>query len=89
MNVTSLIQNYNFTIVHQLICLCFQELHKHKIKISESAMDILMTRANKVIQQAIRDNVKLVFDPSIGQPPKEEEYNLLPHPVSEKMKSFV
>ncbi|XP_042857897.1 leucine-rich PPR motif-containing protein, mitochondrial-like isoform X2 [Penaeus japonicus] len=58
----------------------FEELHKHKIGISESGVDILMTRANKVIQQAIRDNLKIVYDPSLGNPPKEEEYNLLPHP---------
>ncbi|XP_037781844.1 uncharacterized protein LOC119578179 [Penaeus monodon] len=58
----------------------FEELQKHKIRVSESAVDIMMTRTNKVIQQAIRDNLGLVFDPSVGQPPKEEEYNLLPHP---------
>ncbi|XP_047468526.1 leucine-rich PPR motif-containing protein, mitochondrial-like [Penaeus chinensis] len=65
--------------VHQIRPL-FEELHKRNIRVSESAVDILMTRTNKVIQQAIRDNLRLVFDPSVGQPLKEEEYNLLPHP---------
>ncbi|XP_063589389.1 leucine-rich PPR motif-containing protein, mitochondrial-like [Penaeus indicus] len=55
--------------VHQIRPL-FEELHKRNVRVSESAVDILMTRASKVIQQAIRDNLRLVFDPSVGQPPE-------------------
>ncbi|XP_071537596.1 leucine-rich PPR motif-containing protein, mitochondrial-like isoform X2 [Panulirus ornatus] len=60
----------------------FKELWKNKIGISESSADLLMTRSNRSIQEAIRNNISIILDPKLGHPPKEQEYNILPHPKS-------
>nr|UHY14113.1 LRPPRC [Cherax quadricarinatus] len=60
----------------------FEELRKNDVTISESSADLLMTRSNRSIQEAIRNNINIILDPRMGQPPKEQEYNILPHPRS-------
>ncbi|KAG7174049.1 Leucine-rich PPR motif-containing protein-like 1 [Homarus americanus] len=64
------------------ICPLFEELRKNNIGISENSADLLMTRSNRSIQQAIRNNISIILNPKMGQPPKEQEYNILPHPKS-------
>nr|XP_045597235.1 leucine-rich PPR motif-containing protein, mitochondrial-like isoform X1 [Procambarus clarkii] len=60
----------------------FKELKKNGIGISENSADLLMTRSNRYIQEAIRNNINIILNPKMGHPPKEQEYNILPHPKS-------
>ncbi|XP_064110943.1 leucine-rich PPR motif-containing protein, mitochondrial-like [Macrobrachium nipponense] len=64
---------------HQIVPL-FKELKKNNIGISEISADYLVGRANASIQEELKENVHMIVDKSLGHPPKEQDYNFMPHP---------
>ncbi|XP_068215006.1 leucine-rich PPR motif-containing protein, mitochondrial-like isoform X2 [Palaemon carinicauda] len=64
---------------HQIVPL-FKELKKNEIGISEISADFLVGRANESIQAELKEHVHMIVDKSLGHPPKEQDYNMIPHP---------
>lgn len=58
----------------------FKELKKNNVGISETSADYLVGRANAAIQEELKANVHMIVDKSLGHPPKEQDYNFMPHP---------
>ncbi|KAK7060105.1 hypothetical protein SK128_010259 [Halocaridina rubra] len=64
---------------HQIVPL-FKELRKRNILISENSADLLVARANDNIREVLKDNLHVIVNQHIGQPPKEPAFGFLPHP---------
>lgn len=66
----------------------FQELRKHGIGVSEHSADLLVSQLSQPLQKAVKDNLSLVLQPAVEQPPQQsiteqlhQQHNsTLPHP---------
>ncbi|XP_063883636.1 leucine-rich PPR motif-containing protein, mitochondrial-like isoform X2 [Scylla paramamosain] len=66
----------------------FQELRKHGIGVSEHSADLLVNQLSQPLQKAVKDNLSLVLQPALDQPPQQsiseqlhqQHHSTLPHP---------
>ncbi|XP_063883643.1 uncharacterized protein LOC135112776 isoform X2 [Scylla paramamosain] len=67
----------------------FQELRKHGIGVSEHSADLLVKQLSQPLQKAVKDNLSLVLQPALDQPPQQsiseqlhqQHHSTLPHPM--------